>query len=219
MDTERKRRTALALEVPVIGIVRGVEGGFFGELMAAAFAGGLQAVEVTMNTPGAERMVAAHRQAVPAGRLLGMGTIRNPEEARKALAAGAMFLVTPNLDPEVIGLARKNGVPVIAGALTPTEVYTAWQAGADLIKVFPCGSLGGPRYIRELRGPFDHIPLAAVGGVTLANLQNYFAAGATAVGVGASLFGKEALAAKDVPEIAANVKKFIEHCRAIRLSA
>jgi 2-dehydro-3-deoxyphosphogluconate aldolase/(4S)-4-hydroxy-2-oxoglutarate aldolase len=215
METERNRAGHLGLEVPVIGILRGVDGDFFGELMAAAFGEGLQAIEVTMNTPGAERIVARYRPTVPDGRLLGMGTIRNPEEARRAVAAGAMFLVTPNFDPEVIGLARKSGVPVVAGALTPTEVHAAWQAGADLIKVFPCGSLGGPRYIRELRGPFAHIPMAAVGGVTLANLREYFAAGAAAVGVGASLFGKEALAGKNIPEIAAHVKIFIEQCRAI----
>ncbi|MDA8164263.1 MAG: bifunctional 4-hydroxy-2-oxoglutarate aldolase/2-dehydro-3-deoxy-phosphogluconate aldolase [Desulfobacteraceae bacterium] len=214
MGTEQNNRnTALALAVPVIGILRGIEGGFFGEVMDAAFGAGLQAIEVTLNTPGAERMVAANRPRVPAGRLLGMGTVRNPEEARRALAAGAMFLVTPNLDPEVIGLAIEAGVPVVAGALTPTEVYAAWQAGAALIKVFPCGPVGGPRYIRELRGPFDHIPLAAVGGVSIENLRDYFAAGATAVGVGASLFGKEALAGRNLPEIAAHVKKFIEHCR------
>jgi 2-dehydro-3-deoxyphosphogluconate aldolase / (4S)-4-hydroxy-2-oxoglutarate aldolase len=172
-------------------------------------------MEVTMNTPGAARMVARYRPVVPAGKLLGMGTIRNKEEAREAIDAGAMFLVTPNLDSRVIEFARERDIPVVVGALTPTEVYTAWQAGADLIKVFPCGSLGGPGYIRELLGPFDHIPLAAVGGVTFDNLRDYFRAGASAVGTSTSLFGREGLAARNVTEIAAHVKKFIEHYRLI----
>jgi 2-dehydro-3-deoxyphosphogluconate aldolase/(4S)-4-hydroxy-2-oxoglutarate aldolase len=211
METGSKQ-AGLPLQVPVIGILRGVEEDFFGELMAAAFEVGLQAIDVTMNTPGAERIVARQRHKVPEGRLLGMGTICNKEEARRALSAGAMFLVTPNFDPEVIDLAREHSIPMVAGALSPTEVYAAWQRGADMIKVFPCGSLGGPRYIKELKGPFDHIPLAAVGGVSLTNLQDYYAAGATAVGVGSSLFGREALARKNISEIGANVKKFIEQC-------
>lgn len=203
----------MKLEVPVIGILRGVEGVFFGELMAVSFAARLTAIEITMNTVDAEEIVRRCRPAVPKGKLLGMGTIRNLEEARRAVAAGAMFLVTPNLDLEVIAYARMEGIPIIAGALTPTEVYATWAAGADLVKVFPCGSLGGSDYIRALRGPFDHIPLVAVGGVSLANLAEYFAAGATAVGVSSSLFGGQALREKNLDQISKNVKNFIEHCR------
>ena len=203
----------MELEVPVIGILRGVEGDFFGEVMQISFAAGLTAMEVTMNTPGAEEIVAAYRPAVPEGRLLGMGTIRNLEEARRAVGAGAMFLVTPNLDPGVIEYAKAEGVPIVAGALTPTEVYAAWAAGADLVKVFPCGAMGGPQYIKDLLGPFDHLRLAAVGGVSLANLPEYFAAGAAAVGVSASLFGSKALREKNLGLIGQNVKNFIEHCR------
>lgn len=203
----------MELEVPVIGILRGVEGDFFGEVMQISFAAGLTAMEVTMNTPGAEEIVAAYRPAVPEGRLLGMGTIRNLEEARRAVGAGAMFLVTPNLDLRVIEYAQAEGVPIVAGALTPTEVYATWSAGADLVKVFPCGAMGGPQYIKDLLGPFDHLRLAAVGGVSLANLPEYFAAGAAAVGVSASLFGSKALREKNLGLIGQNVKNFIEHCR------
>ena len=203
----------MELEVPVIGILRGVEGGFFGEVMQASFAAGLVAMEVTMNTPGAEEIVRKYRPVVPNGKLLGMGTIRNLDEARRAVDAGAMFLVTPNLDTRVIEFARKAGVPIVAGALTPTEVYAAWSAGADLVKVFPCGAMGGPRYIKDLLGPFDHIRLAAVGGVSLANLPEYFGAGAAAVGVSSSLFGGEALREKNLDLLGQNVKNFIEHCR------
>ncbi len=201
------------LEVPVIGILRGVEGDFFGEVMQASFAGGLLAMEVTMNTPGAEEIVRKYRPAVSEGRLLGMGTIRNLDEARRAVAAGAMFLVTPNLDTGVIDYAKAEGIPIVTGALTPTEVYAAWSAGADMVKVFPCGAMGGPRYIKDLLGPFDQLRLAAVGGVDLANLHEYFGAGAAAVGVSSSLFGARALREKNLDQIGQNVKNFIEHCR------
>lgn len=201
-------------EVPVIGILRGVEGEFFGEVMQVSFGAGLTAMEVTMNTSGAEKIVEKYRPAVPDGRMLGMGTIRNLEEARRAVVAGAMFLVTPNMDTEVINYAKTAGIPIVVGALTPTEVYAAWSAGADLVKVFPCGAMGGPQYIKDLLGPFDHIRLAAVGGVSSANLQDYFAAGAAAVGVSTSLFGGKALREKNLDLLGQNVKNFIEHCRA-----
>jgi len=198
------------LRVPVIGILRGVDPAFFPELMAAAFGAGLQALEVTMNTAGAERMVADCRPLVPAGHLLGMGTVRSRPEAERAVAAGAMFLVTPNLDPEVIALARTRQIPVVAGALPPTEVFAAWQAGADLVKVFPCRAMGGPRYIRDLLGPFDHAPLVAVGGVDADNARDYLAAGARAVGVGPALFGARALAERDASAVATNVRAFLD---------
>ena len=206
----------MELNIPVIGILRGVEGDFFGEVMQISFAAGLTAMEVTMNTPGAEEIVREYRPAVPSGKLLGMGTIRNLDEARRAVAAGAMFLVTPNLDLRVIEYAKAEGIPVVAGALTPTEVYAAWAAGADLVKVFPCGALGGPQYLKDLLGPFDHLQLAAVGGVSLANLAEYFAAGAAAVGVSSNLFGGKALREKDLAQIGQNVKIFIEHCLAAK---
>jgi 2-dehydro-3-deoxyphosphogluconate aldolase/(4S)-4-hydroxy-2-oxoglutarate aldolase len=183
----------MKLDVPVIGILRGIGAEKLRPLMHAAFGAGLQAMEVTINTVGAEKMIAANRDHVSAGNYLGMGTIRNPSEARKALAAGANFFVTPNLDPEVIEFARHKDIPVIAGALTPTEVYKAWKAGAAMVKVFPCRALGGPLYIKELRGPFDHIRFVAVGGVTIENGREYLQAGAAAM-------------------VARNVKEFIKRC-------
>jgi len=204
--------TAMPLAVPVVGILRGIEADFFADLMQASFAMGLQAIEVTMNTRGAEKMVAAQRPFVPEGKYLGMGTVRNLDEAERAVAAGAMFLVTPNLDEQVMGYARARGIPIIVGALTPTEVYRAWSGGADMVKVFPCAALGGASYIRELRGPFDRIPLVAVGGVTADNVPAYFAAGAAAVGASSSLFGKRALQTRDIDRLADNVGKFIACC-------
>lgn len=198
----------MKFEVPVIGILRGVDPLFFPEILATSFASGLQAIEVTMNTAGAVEMIAAARPSVPQGHFLGMGTIRNLREAEQALAAGAMFLVSPNCDLEVIAYAKRHRLPIIAGALTPTEVYAAWAAGASLVKVFPCSAFG-PGYLKELRGPFDQIPLVAVGGVTAQNVGDYFAAGAKAVGVGTTLFGQEALQQRNLVQLGDNVKNFI----------
>ena len=202
----------MKLDVPIIGILRGISGDVLGPLMQASFAAGLQAIEVTMNTLGAKEMIAGNKDSVPSGKYLGMGTLRNLAEAERAYEAGAMFFVTPNVDSDVIGFALSNNIPVIAGGLTPTEVYKAWDAGASIVKVFPCRSLGGPQYIRELRGPFDHIPLVAVGGVTIENVNEYLQAGVTGVGVGLSLFGKEAVTDKNWDAVSRNVARFIQHC-------
>ncbi|MDF1577027.1 MAG: bifunctional 4-hydroxy-2-oxoglutarate aldolase/2-dehydro-3-deoxy-phosphogluconate aldolase [Desulfurivibrionaceae bacterium] len=199
----------IKLDVPLIGILRGIDGGFFREVMATSFAAGLTALEITMNTENAAEIVRSCRARVPAGKLLGIGTVRNRDEAEIAIAAGAMFLVTPNTDIRVIEYGAKRNIPVIAGAFTPTEIYRAWAAGATMIKVFPC-SVAGPAYLREIRGPFDHIPLLAVGGVTRENLGEYFRAGAAGVGVGSALFGAHALREKKPKEIGENVGRFVE---------
>lgn len=201
------------LQVPVIAILRGVDQEFFKEIAQASFAVGLQAIEVTMNTPGVEKILAASVAQVPAGKMIGAGTVRTVEEAKKAIGAGAMFMVTPNFNQQVIEYGQVAKVPVVAGALTPTEIYDAWRAGAAMIKVFPCQAMGGPQYIRELLGPFDSLPLVAVGGVTKENLAAYFQAGAQAVGVSSALFGKEALAEKNINKLTNNVKNFIESIR------
>lgn len=206
----------MKLNVPVIGILRGIERSFFSSVMEASFQSGLESIEVTMNTEGALDMVAENRSRVPQGGLLGMGTIRNQEEAKNAINAGSMFLVTPNYDAQVIEYADSRGIPVIAGALTPTEVYAAWRSGAAMVKVFPCQAMGGPQYIKDLRGPFDHVPLVAVGGISTKNLTAYITAGAQAVGVSSSLFGQSALAEKNIDLLTVNVKNFIKNYLEIR---
>lgn len=202
----------MKLKVPVIGILRGIEAEFFSRIMEASFTAGLDAIEVTMNTAQAERIVSDNRADVPAGKLLGMGTIRNKTEAKEAHRAGAMFFVTPNIDLDVIEYAKSYAIPIVCGALTPTEVHSAWKAGADMIKVFPCKALGGPSYIKDLLGPFDKAKLVAVGGVTMDNLAEYFKAGAAGVGVSAALFGRKALEEKNSDAIGKNVKMFIDRC-------
>ncbi len=193
--------------MPVIGILRGIESDFFPHLLQASFRAGLQAVEITMNTPGAPEMLRQNMRLVPNGCFLGMGTVRNLEEAKVAIDSGAMFLVTPNTDIDVISYAKKHGVPIVAGALSPTEVYQAWGAGAEMVKVFPCP---GPKYIKDLLGPMDDVRLVAVGGVKLHNLQEFLDAGAVAVGVGNSLFGEEALRNKDAEGVFQHMSKYLK---------
>lgn len=199
------------LKVPVIGILRGVDAAFFTQIVKASFASGLQALEVTMNTDNVLDMIVENRPSVPEGCYLGIGTVCRVEEAVQAIDAGAMFLVTPNLDLEVIEYARGRNIPVVAGALTPTEVYAAAKAGAAMVKVFPCNAMGGPGYIKDLRGPFDDIALVAVGGVTVDTLDDYLKAGVQAVGVSTALFGREALRERDIHALTRKVKDFVSY--------
>jgi len=208
-------RLTMKLEIPVIGILRGIAAEKFSPLMQAAFSAGLQAIELTMNTPGAPEIIGTNKGQVPAGKYLGLGTVCSLQEARTAYEAGAMFFVTPNVDTQVIEFGCNKNIPVIAGALTPTEVYRAWDAGAAMIKVFPCRSMGGPVYIRELCGPFDQIPLVAVGGVSIENVGEHLRAGAAAIGVGISLFGEEAVKEEDWATVRNNVEKFVQRCKAV----
>lgn len=196
------------LTMPVIGILRGVEAAFFRQIVLESHEAGLQAIEVAMNTVGGLKMVEECRPLLGEGQLLGMGTICTVQEAGEAIDAGAMFLVTPSFSADVIEYAKVRSVPVVAGALTPTEIYDAWKSGAAMVKVFPCQAMGGPAYIKDLRGPFDDIPLVAVGGVTFSNLKEYFSAGTQAVGVSTALFGKQALVEKDLRALTASIEKF-----------
>lgn len=198
----------MKLSVPVIGILRGVEADFFPQLLQASFQAGLKTLEVTMNTPGALDMLRQNMPLVPDGCFLGMGTVCNLDEAKMAIDAGAMFLVTPNTDLDVIAYAKQQGVPTVAGALTPTEVYRAWSAGADMVKVFPCP---GPKYIKDLLGPMQDVPLVAVGGVKLDNLKEFLDAGAVGVGVGNSLFGSDALSSKDADGVLLHMSEYLKH--------
>jgi 2-dehydro-3-deoxyphosphogluconate aldolase / (4S)-4-hydroxy-2-oxoglutarate aldolase len=146
---------------------------------------GVRFIEVTIDSPGAIPFLESAAEDLNGG-LFGAGTVTVPELAEEAIQAGAQFLVTPNFNPEVIRIAHSHQIPVFSGAMTPTEIFSAYQAGADVIKVFPAATLGSA-YFKELRGPFPEIPLMATGGVTVDNAPGFFAAGATALGVGGSL--------------------------------
>jgi 2-dehydro-3-deoxyphosphogluconate aldolase/(4S)-4-hydroxy-2-oxoglutarate aldolase len=146
---------------------------------------GVRFIEVTIDSPGCLPFLESTACKYKDVRF-GAGTVTLPELAEKAIQTGARFLVTPNFNPEVIKVARVHHVPIFAGAMTPTEIFSAYQAGAEVIKVFPAASLGSG-YFKEIRGPFPDMPLMATGGVTVDNAPDFFVAGATALGVGSTL--------------------------------
>jgi 2-dehydro-3-deoxyphosphogluconate aldolase/(4S)-4-hydroxy-2-oxoglutarate aldolase len=160
-----------------------------GVCVRVLFDAGVRFIEVTIDSPGCIPFLESKADNYK-GALFGAGTITTPQLAEKAIRAGARFLVTPNYSPEVIKVAHANEVPIFSGAMTPTEIFSAYQAGAEVIKVFPAATLGSS-YFKELRGPFPEIPLMATGGVSVENAPDFFAAGATALGVGGTLALKD----------------------------
>jgi 2-dehydro-3-deoxyphosphogluconate aldolase/(4S)-4-hydroxy-2-oxoglutarate aldolase len=163
-------------------------------LAAAIEAGGVTALEVTMTVPGALEVIRQLVRETNGRILIGAGTVLDPETARACMLAGAEFIVSPSLNLKTIEICRRYSVPVMPGALTPTEVVTAWEAGADVVKVFPCSALGGASYLKALKGPLPQIELIPTGGVSLATAAEFLAAGAFALGVGSDLVNLKAIA-------------------------
>ncbi|MFD6666798.1 bifunctional 4-hydroxy-2-oxoglutarate aldolase/2-dehydro-3-deoxy-phosphogluconate aldolase [Micromonospora chalcea] len=174
----------------ILAVIRGTDTAGAIAAGTALLAEGVRVVEVALTTPDAARAVEALRAVAPAGSLVGAGTVLTAADVAEVAAAGAQFVVTPAV-VESIAEAARLGLPVAAGAFTPTEAYTAMRLGASAIKLFPA-SVGGPAYLKAVRDPFPDIPFVAVGGVGLADLPGYFAAGAIAVGVGGPLVGDAA---------------------------
>jgi 2-dehydro-3-deoxyphosphogluconate aldolase/(4S)-4-hydroxy-2-oxoglutarate aldolase len=156
-------------------------------MVQAIVQGGISCVEITMTVPNALRAIERVADEYGEKVLLGAGTVLDPETARACLLAGAQFFVTPSLNLKTIELARRYSRPIFPGALTPTEILTAWEAGADGVKVFPCSALGGAKYIKAVKAPFPQIELIPTGGVNLETIADFLHAGASAVGVGSEL--------------------------------
>ena len=159
----------------------------------AMVAGGVAVVEVTMTVPGAIDLLKELQKAYGSNLLLGSGTVTTADQAQATIDAGAEFVISPSLHPEVIAAAKKNGKVSCPGALTPTEVITAWNAGADYVKVFPCSAVGGASYLKSLLAPFPHLKLIPTGGVTLQTAASFIEAGARALGVGSDLVNLAAI--------------------------
>jgi 2-dehydro-3-deoxyphosphogluconate aldolase/(4S)-4-hydroxy-2-oxoglutarate aldolase len=163
-------------------------------LAEAIEAGGVTALEVTMTVPGAIEVIRQLVRETQGRILIGAGTVLDPETARACMLAGAEFIVSPSLNVKTIEICRRYSVPVMPGALTPTEVVTAWEAGADVVKVFPCSALGGAKYLKALKAPLPQIEMIPTGGVSLATAAEFLAAGAFALGVGGDLVNPQAIA-------------------------
>jgi 2-dehydro-3-deoxyphosphogluconate aldolase / (4S)-4-hydroxy-2-oxoglutarate aldolase len=186
------------------------------QLADAIAAGGVSVLEVTMTVPGAVDVI---RQIVEHSGdriLVGAGTVMDPETAQACMLAGARFIVSPSLNLKTIEICRLRGIAVFPGALTPTEVVTAWDAGADAVKVFPCSAVGGAKYLKALKAPLPQIELIPTGGVSLATAAEFLAAGAFALGVGGDLVDNAAIARGEPEVITRNAEKYLEIVRAVR---
>jgi len=178
--------------------------------------GGVTCIEITMTVQGAIDVIKELTQKYKDDIIMGAGTVLDPETGRAALLAGAQFLVSPVLNLDLINLAHRYGVVVIPGTMTPTEILAAWNAGADMVKVFPAAQLGGPDYIKAVRGPLPQVLLVPTGGVNLQNAGDFIKAGVAALGVGGELVDKKAVKEKKFSIITENTRAYLKVIREAR---
>ncbi|WP_217596683.1 bifunctional 4-hydroxy-2-oxoglutarate aldolase/2-dehydro-3-deoxy-phosphogluconate aldolase [Cohnella sp. GbtcB17] len=197
----------------IVAIIRGIDEAK-GDRTAKALAdGGIVFLEVTLNTDGALGMISRFREEYAGKLRIGAGTVLDIGQAKEAVAAGAEYLISPNLDEEIVYYGAENGIEVWPGTMTPTEIVKAYKAGASAVKVFPFASLGAG-YLKEIRAPLNHIPMIATGGVNLGNIQSVFDAGAVAVGLGGNLVDKQLIAEDRFEELTARARAFADAVRA-----
>ncbi|MEH1847264.1 MAG: bifunctional 4-hydroxy-2-oxoglutarate aldolase/2-dehydro-3-deoxy-phosphogluconate aldolase [Nostoc sp.] len=196
----QKHRAIAVIRAPKIEV---------GQQMAMAVAsGGMQLIEITWNSDRAGELITQLRSELPAC-TIGTGTLFNVQQLQEAIASGAQFLFTPHFDAAMIQAAQEKDVPIIPGALTPTEIVTAWSQGASCVKVFPVQAVGGADYIKSLQGPLGQIPLIPTGGVTLENAKEFLQAGAIAVGLSGELFPKKLVTEGNWQAIASGARKLM----------
>jgi len=206
-------------QIRAIGIIPVVRAQSAGEALTAVdaiCAGGIPILEITMTVPGAVTIINELTKRLGDDAVIGAGTVLDAETARKCIDAGARFIVSPSLDVPTIEACRTLRVPVFPGAMTPTEVVTAWKAGADAVKVFPANAVGGAAYLKSLKAPLPQIELVPTGGVSLKNIAEYIAAGALAVGVGADLVDLAAVRNGDAASITAKAREYVAAVNAAR---
>ncbi len=214
MDNKEKNLQDI-VNCGVVAIVRVASAQEAVEVCVAIAEGGVKPIEITMTVPGAIDAIKELKGVMKDNVLLGAGTVLDSETARAVILAGAEFVVCPTLNLEVIEICRRYSKIVIPGAFTPTEILTAWEAGADIVKVFPA-TVGGPRYLRDIRGPLPQIRLMPVGGVNVENAPDFIKAGAVAVAAGTSLVDKRAVSQKEYGIITKNAKRFVEAVKLAR---
>jgi len=196
-------------QLGLLAVIRGPSAELTVKMVEALVAGGVLGIEVTYSTPNAEDVVRTLAKKYGDNIVLGMGTLTKPEQAPSAKAAGANFLVSPICEPSPVKAMVGSGLLCMAGALTPTEVFQAYNLGVDVVKVFP-GSLGGPAYIKALKGPFPYIPMMPTGGVSAGNVAEWFAAGVVAVGAGSELCPPQLAKEGKFDEISKRAAEFIQ---------
>ena len=201
-------------KVPIMGIIRGAETAQVEGAVTAAMQAGLRTIEITLNHPDAMKQIKRISAGFADQIELGAGTVLDADSAKKAVASGAEFIVTPAFIPEVAKFCRKRSIPFFPGAMTPTEILAAHQAGAEMVKIFPAAILG-PNFIRNLKAPFPDIPLMAVGGMNVSNTQDYIQAGVDAIGISTGLFRKDWLEREDWTSINQVASVYVQAVKAL----
>ena len=207
------------VEVGIVPVIRAASSREARLAVDAICAGGITIAELTMTVPGAIEVIADLAKSMGSSLLLGAGTVLDAKTVERCIDAGAQFIVSPSFDLGTVKAAKKAGKLVMAGALTPTEVVTAWSSGSDFVKIFPCGPVGGAKYIRALKAPFPEIPMVPTGGVNLETAADFIRAGADALGVGGELVSSTALKSGNLQEITEAAHKFLEIVREARRSS
>ena len=203
-------------EIGIVPVVRAKSAKQAQLAAEAVCAGGIPIAEVTMTVPGAVELIAQLVKASGAEILIGAGTVLDAETANRCLDAGAQFIVSPGFDLETVRFVKQQGALMMAGALTPTEVISAWKAGSDFVKIFPCGSMGGAKYLKALKAPLPQVPMIPTGGVNLETAGDMIRAGAEALGIGGELVSASALASGDTQPITDAARKYVAIVREAR---
>ena len=215
MSDTRAGRTAAIEKAGVVAVIRMKDPAKVQAVVDAIAAGGVHAIEVTMTVPGAVKLIEQLAPRMPSGFLLGAGTVLDAATAAQVIDAGAQFIVSPVYRTSLITACHARGVPVTPGCFTPTEILDAWEAGADIVKVFPATALG-PGYIKDVRAPLPQVKLMPTGGVTVDNAGEWIAAGAVAVGVGSALLDSKAIDAGDYAALTAKAERIVANVNAAR---
>ncbi|MGD0579697.1 MAG: bifunctional 4-hydroxy-2-oxoglutarate aldolase/2-dehydro-3-deoxy-phosphogluconate aldolase [Bryobacteraceae bacterium] len=203
-------------EIGLVPVVRTPSAESAVKAIEAIYEGGIRLAEVTMTVPGAVRVLEKLADHFGDRMLLGAGTVLDPETCRVCMLAGAQFFVTPALNLKTIEMAHRYSKPISPGALTPTEVLAAWDAGADIVKIFPCDNVGGPKYIKALKGPFPQIEMIPTGGVSLATAGDFLKAGACAVAVGGELIDSKTIKEGNYAIFTERARRFLDAVKTAR---
>jgi len=213
---QKSKKLRIMLDGGIIPVIRARSAEEALKIVEAIRKGGINTIEIAMTVPGAIEVIESLAKEASNEILLGAGSVLDPETARASILAGAEFIVGPCLNPELVRLCKRYSKIVIPGAMTPTEIVRAWEIGADVVKVFPVGQLGGPAYIKAIKAPLPQILLSPTGGVHLDNAGEFIKAGASVISVGSALVDKKAVAQAKFEVITRKAEQFIESVRKAR---
>ncbi|HLB92542.1 MAG TPA: bifunctional 4-hydroxy-2-oxoglutarate aldolase/2-dehydro-3-deoxy-phosphogluconate aldolase, partial [Terriglobales bacterium] len=207
------------VEIGIVPVVRAASAQQAMQAAAAVCAGGIPIVEITMTVPGATDVIAQLAKTMGNDVIIGAGTVLDAEAAERCIDVGAEFLVSPGFDLATVQFAKQQGILIMAGALTPTEVIAAWKAGSDFVKIFPCGTVGGAKYIKALKAPFPQVAMVPTGGVNLDTAADFIQAGAAALGIGGELVSAAACQSGNLNVITEAARLYVAIVQEARRSA